>query len=192
LADKLFELFDEYAVRYARGEQPDPVSYLERAGDESTALAQMLDRFLQSAPAPAPDKAAVLLMQAWLAEEPPLRELRVERGLRVEDVVGELADQFDIDLVHRGKLRRYFQRLERGALDLGRVDPRVLETLATTLHTSAATLRSWATAPRNAQIATTPAYRSEREPSVTSGVPSAEDEDWNEVDELFVGPRSGG
>jgi transcriptional regulator with XRE-family HTH domain len=191
LADKLFDLFDEYAVRYARGEQPDPVAYLDRAGDEADALAQMLDRLLQWAPAPAPDEIAVTLMQAWLAGEPPLRELRVKRGLRVEEVVGELSTQFDVDLVLTAKLRRYFQRLERGALDVGRVDNRVLETLAAVLQTSASTLRSWASPPRRAQVSAAPAYRDEREPTVAPAVPLAEDESWDEVDELFLGPRSG-
>ncbi len=66
-----FALFDDYAVRYARGEHPDPVPYLERAGDHAGELARMLDAFLQWAPPPSPDEAAVTLMQAWLAGEPP-------------------------------------------------------------------------------------------------------------------------
>jgi transcriptional regulator with XRE-family HTH domain len=191
LADKLFELFDEYAVRYARGEQPDPCAYLERAGNEADALAEMLDRLLQWAPAPAPDEIAVTLMQAWLAGESPLRELRVQRGLRVEDVVGQLAMQFDIDLAHTGKLRRYFQRLERGALDVGRVDSRVLETLAAVFQTTVSMLRGWASPPRGAQVADAPAYRNVREPTVAPAVPLAADESWDEVDELFLGPRAG-
>jgi hypothetical protein len=117
LPDPLFDLFDEYAVRYARGEQPDPVLYLDRAGDDAEALAEMIDRFLQWAPPSSPDDVAVALMRAWLAGEPPLRELRVQRGLRVEDVVRQLSADFDVDVAQVGKLRRYFQRLERGALD---------------------------------------------------------------------------
>jgi hypothetical protein len=151
----------------------------------------MLDTFLQWAPAPMPDEIAVTLMQAWLAGEPPLRELRVKRGLRVEDVVGQLAAQFDVDLAHRAKLRRYFQRLERGALDIGRVDRRLLEALAATLQASASSLRGWASAPRGEQAAVAPAYRGEPEPTVAPGVPLAADESWDEVDELFLGPSAG-
>jgi hypothetical protein len=191
LADKLFDLFDEYAIRYARGEQPDPVAYFERAGDNADALAQILDGFLQWAPPPTPDEIALTLMQAWLTGEPPLRELRVKRGLRVEDVVGQLSAQFDVDLAHTAKLRRYFQRLERGALDVGRVDGRVLETLATVLQTSASTLRSWASAPLGGQVSAAPAYRGEREPIVAPALPLGEDEGWDEVDELFLGRESG-
>lgn len=177
-------------MRYARGEEPDPVLYLDRAGDDADALAEMIDRFLQWVPPPAPDEVAVALMQAWLAGEPPLRELRVERGLRVDDVVRQLSAEFDIDVAHVAKLRRYFQRLERGALDAGRVDRRVFETLAAALQTSASTLRSWAGAPRGAQTAA-PAYRGDREPTVAPAVPLVGDEGWDEVDELFLGPRAG-
>jgi hypothetical protein len=189
--DPLSELFDEYAVRYARGEQPDPVLYLDRAGDSANALAQMIDRFLQWAPPPAPDEVAVALMGAWLAGEPPLRELRVKRGLRVDDVVHQLSAEFDVDLALTGKLRRYFQRLERGALETGRVDGRVFEALAEALQTSAAMLRTWASAPRAAQASVAPAFRGEPEPTVASSGPPAREETWDEVDELFLGPRSG-
>ena len=189
MPDPLFELFDEYAVRYARGEQPDPVFYLDRAGDDADPLAEMIDRFLQWVPPPSPDEVAVALMQAWLAGEPPLRELRVTRGLRVEDVVRQLSAEFDVDVALIGKLRRYFQRLERGALDAGRVDRRVFEALAAALETSASTLRSWASAPRGAQTAA-PAFRGEREPTVAPAVPLAENEGWDDVDELFLGPRA--
>jgi hypothetical protein len=190
LPDPLFDLFDEYAVRYARGEQPDPVLYLDRAGDDAEALAEMIDRFLQWAPPSSPDDVAVALMRAWLAGEPPLRELRVQRGLRVEDVVRQLSADFDVDVAQVGKLRRYFQRLERGALDPGRVDRRVFEALAAALQASASVLRSWASAPRGAQTAA-PAYRGDREPTAAPAVPPAEDEGWDEVDELFLGPRAG-
>jgi hypothetical protein len=190
LAEQLFDLFDEYAVRYARGEQPDPVMYLDRAGDDADALAQIIDQFLQWAPPPAPDGVAVGLMEAWLAGEPPLRELRVKRGLRVDDVVGQLMGELGLDLARVSKLRRYFQRLERGALDPGRVDKRVFEALAASLQTSASALRTWASAPRGAEAAA-PAYRGDREPTVAPAVPQAEDEGWDEVDELFLGPKTG-
>jgi hypothetical protein len=187
LADVPFALFDDYAVRYARGEHPDPVPYLERAGDHAGELARMLDAFLQWAPPPSPDEAAVTLMQAWLAGEPPLRELRVRRGMRVDDVVGELAAQLGVDVGLSGKLRRYFQRLERGSLDVERVDRRVFEALAMALRTSSSILRSWARAPRGDQTLAAPAYRTEREPTVAPALPVGDDERWDYVDELFLG-----
>lgn len=187
MADALFKLFDDYAVRYARGEHPDPLPYLDDAGERADELARMLDAFLQWAPPPTPDEAAVPLMQAWLAGEPPLRELRVHRGVRVDDAVAALAAQLGIEVGMTGKLRRYFQRLERGSLDVDRVDQRVFDALAAVLHTSRSVLTSWANARRGDQPLASPAYRAEREPTVAPSLPVREDEDWDEVDRLFIG-----
>jgi len=191
LANALFDLFDDYAVRYARGEHPDPVRYLERAGERADELARMLDAFLQWAPPPTPDQAAVTLMEAWLVGQPPLRELRVSRGLRVDEIVGELRSQLGLDVSVSGKLRRYFQRLERGSLDVNRVDQRVFDALSAAMHTSSSTLLSWARAPRGDQPLAAPAYRAEREPTVAPAIPLADEEGWDEVDELFLGRRTG-
>lgn len=191
MADTLFDLFDDYAVRYARGEHPDPVAYLEQAGGHAEALAGMLDAFLQWAPPPNPDEAAVTLMQAWLAGEPPLRELRVRRGIRVDDVVDQLVAQLGVDVGLSGKLRRYFQRLERGSLDVERVDRRVFDALAMALRTSSSILRSWARVPRGDQTLAAPAYHTEREPAVAPALPVGDDERWDFVDELFLGRETG-
>jgi hypothetical protein len=191
LAETLFKLFDEYAVRYARGEHPDPVAYLDQAGEEAGELARMLDAFLQWAPPPTLDAASVLLMQAWIAGDPPLRELRVQRGMRVDDVAADLTARLGIDVGLTGKLRRYFQRLERGSLDVACVDHRVFEALAIIFQTTRAVLVSWANAPRSDGPAAAPAYRSDREPTVAPAVPLAEGEDWDEVDQLFLGRQAG-
>lgn len=191
MADALFKLFDEYAVRYARGEHPDPVPYLDQAGKQADELARMLDAFLQWAPPPTLDAAAVPLMKAWMAGDPPLRELRVQRGIRVDDVAADLAAQLGIDVGLTGKLRRYFQRLERGSLDVARVDQRVFDALATILHTTRSVVVSWANAPRSGRPMAAPAYRAEREPTVAPAVPVAEGEDWDEVDRLFLGCQAG-
>lgn len=177
-------------MRYARGEAPDPVPYLDRAGDQAQALAEMLDRFLQWAPVPMTDEITVTLMRAWLAGESPLRELRVERGMRVDEVVGQLAGDLQLNPEHQGKLRRYLQRLERGALEAGRVDRRVFESLAHSLQFSASALRGWASAPRTNLVEAAPVFRDERETRTIPSVPRAAAEEWDEVDELFLGPRA--
>jgi cell division protein FtsB len=41
LPEHAFELFDEYAAAYARGERPDAGAYLERAGAEADELARL-------------------------------------------------------------------------------------------------------------------------------------------------------
>ena len=83
-------LFDEYAVRYRRGERPDAREYLERGGAGAAELAGLIDAFLARAPVAQPDEDTVALMEAWLADEPPLLALRVRRGLRREAVVDAL------------------------------------------------------------------------------------------------------
>jgi hypothetical protein len=190
LADSIHKLFDDYAVCYARGEQPDPIPYLDQAGEQASELAWMLDAFLQWAPPPAPDETAVILMQAWLAGEPPLRELRVHRGVRVEEIVVALVQRFDIDVGLRGKLRRYFQRLERGSLDLERVDQPVVDAIAEILRTSRGVLFSWASAPRRDQASAVPAYRADREPTVAPAIKVADEDVWDRVDQLFLGPSN--
>ena len=72
MSENVSDLFDEFAVREARGESPDPVEYLDRAGDAEADLAELLDLFLEWAPARDADPAAVLMMNAWLAGEAPL------------------------------------------------------------------------------------------------------------------------
>jgi hypothetical protein len=191
LANVLFDLFDEYAVRYARGEAPDPVPYLDRAGDQAEVLREMLDRFLQWAPVPAADELMLTLMQAWLEDESPLRELRVQRGMRVDEVVDQLSTDLELEPEHQGKLRRYFQRLERGALDVRPVDARVFESLAHSLQFPASALRSWANAPGRGFLEAAPAFRDERQTKTAPAVPRAAAEEWDEVDELFIGPRAG-
>jgi hypothetical protein len=190
LPDVLFDLFDEYALRYVRGEAPDPVPYLDRAGDQAGVLGEMLDRFLQWAPVPGADALTVMLMQAWLEDESPLRELRVQRGVRVDEVVGQLSTDLQLEPEHQGKLRRYFQRLERGGLDVRHVDARVFESLSHSLQFSASALRSWANAPRVRLVEAAPAFRDERRTKIPPAVPRAAAEEWDEVDELFLGPHT--
>ena len=70
----------------------------------------MLDAFLQWAPPPSPDEAAVTLMQAWLAGEPPPANCACAGAC----VSMTSSAQLGVDVGLSGKLRRYFQRLERG------------------------------------------------------------------------------
>jgi hypothetical protein len=192
MADRVFELFDEFAVRHVRGEYPDPVEYLDRAGKHGDELADMLEQFLQWAPPPAPEPAAVTLMEAWLAGEPPLLALRVERGLRVDDVVAELAERLQVAVSDRSRLRRYLQRLEGGLLDASRVNQRVFAALASFLGAPRSLLVTWASPPRDAvsRAATAPAYRGAAATGAAPAAPpAAADGEWDDLDELFLGAR---
>ena len=117
MSSSVFELFDEYAAAYARGERPSAEDYLDRAGAEREQLAVLLEELLGRAPVHSPSEDDVRHLGLMLAEEPPLLALRVERGLRVDDVVGALIEQLGLDEAKRAKVKRYYQRLEGGLLD---------------------------------------------------------------------------
>ena len=65
--DLVLDLFDEFAQRFARGESPAVLEYIERAGERGDELANMLNRFLASAPPPQPSAERVEMMRAWIA-----------------------------------------------------------------------------------------------------------------------------
>lgn len=130
----LDRLFDELAAAYVRGERPDLPAYLARAGDDADELARMIDAFLRVVPPPEPSEDDVAVMRARLEGEPGLIALRKRRSRRVDEVVAELAERLDVD--DRGRLKRYYQRLEGGVLDPHRVDQRVWDALRDVFETN--------------------------------------------------------
>ncbi len=180
-------LFDEYAVRYSRGERPDARAYLERAGAGAGELAGLIDAFLTRAPAPEPDENTVALMQAWAAGEPPLLALRVRRGLRREAVVDALLAALGLAPEKRAKVARYYHELESGLLDPAAVSRSVFEALGETLRARAADLQSWRARPPEPAAA---AFLRAPEPVAAPPAalaPAQPEEEWDEVDELFRG-----
>ncbi len=195
MADDPVTLFEEYAVRVARGERPDVREYLDRAGPARSELARLLDRFLADRPPRAPDPQTVATLQAWIAGEPTLLELRRRRRLRREDVVAALLARLGLDAAKREKVAGYYHELESGLLDTSRVDRRVFDALAQALHTPVRDLLAW---PGRPGADAAPAYyRAEpaaSAPPPPAGVPAASGApsvtpEWDEVDELFLGPR---
>jgi hypothetical protein len=128
-------LFDEYATRYLRGEQPDAREYLERApeGVERDDLAGLLDRFLAAAPARAPSEEETVLMEARLEQEPPLLVLRRRRKLTREAVVSALVGRLGLDPAKGDKVGGYYHELETGLLDPEPVDRSVWDVLGDVL-----------------------------------------------------------
>ena len=55
----------------------------------------------------APSEDDERFLGSMLADEPPLLALRVERGLRVDDVVGALVERLDLEPAKRGKVKHY-------------------------------------------------------------------------------------
>lgn len=128
------QLFDDYAARFARGERPEPRAYLARAGAGADELAQLIDGYLARASPPPPSEETVALTAAALRGRSPLVEARTRRGLSRDEVVDALIAALGLDRAKRAKVSRYYAELEAGVREPRRVDRRVLEALAQTLH----------------------------------------------------------
>jgi hypothetical protein len=97
-----------------------------------------------------PEPEAVALMEAWIAGEPPLLELRRRRGHRREAVVEAILGALGIDPAKRGKVAGHYHRLESGLLDTRRVDRRVLDAIASAIGATVDEVLAWAAPPRGA------------------------------------------
>ncbi len=115
MAERVEELFGEYAAAYARGERPQAREFLARAGARVDELASLIDVLLARAPAPALDEQAVELFEAWQAGESPLLRLQTARGLTRETVVSTLIRTLGLDPTKEAKVTRYYHELESGA-----------------------------------------------------------------------------
>jgi hypothetical protein len=182
---ELFELFDEYAAAYARGERPQARAYLDRAGAQADELAALIDEFLRRSPAAEPDKETITIVGALVEGHPPLLELRVERGLRREQVVDALVRLLGLDVKKEQKVAGYYHQLEGGLLEPRGVDRRVWDALAQTFKTRVEDLVAWR--PPSADAA--PAYL--RASGVTAATapppsPAATKGERDEIDELFL------
>lgn len=131
------QLFDEFAIAYRRGKQPDVGSFLERAGDERDDLADMLDAFIRAVPAREPSEEEIVLMQARLEREPALLVLRRRRSMKRDVVVSALMSALGLDPKKREKVAAYYHDLEVGKLDPEPVSVRVWDVLADLLRANA-------------------------------------------------------
>lgn len=140
MSEHLFELFDEYAAAYARGERPSAEEFLDRAGAGRDELARMLEEFLQRTPVQPPSDDEARRLELLLSGEPPLLVLRRERKLRREHVVEALRERLGLAPELREKLALRYHELETGQLEPARVDRRVWEALAEALQAGVAEL----------------------------------------------------
>jgi hypothetical protein len=124
LPERIPDLFAEYADAHARGDRPRADEYLARAGGRADQLAGLLERFVR-APAREPDAETIVLTEAMLTGESPLVGLRARKGVRADDVVDALVKRLGLDPSRRAKVKRYYERLERGLLEPTRVSRRV-------------------------------------------------------------------
>jgi hypothetical protein len=184
VAERVDELFGEYASAYASGERPQAREFLARAGGQVEELASLIDAFLARAPAPAPDEQAVELFEAWQAGESPLLRLRTARGLTRDAVVGALVRTLGLDIKKREKVKRYYHELESGLLEPEHVDRRVWDVLAETLGARVADLGAWR--PRRSDFPTAAAFARASQPMMAAmRATESPEEPQDEVDRLF-------
>jgi hypothetical protein len=184
MSELVDQLADEFVVCYRRGEDPDLRDYLGRAGDESEELARVVEVLLRAVPPPEPTPEAVALARAWVAEqEPPLLALRLERGLRREQVIDSLAQRLALAPTLREKLSLRYHELETGQLDPTRVDRRVWQALGATLRAKAEVLMTWT---RPMPRPTAPVmFRAELAPAEAPPPLLDEPNEPDQVDQLF-------
>lgn len=180
----LDHLLDEFAARFARGERPDPRDYLRRAGEEADELAELIDAVLVAGGPPAPDQETVALMEAWIAGEPPLLELRRRRGQRREAVVEAILAALGLEPAKRAKVAGHYHRLESGLLDTRRVDRRVLDAIAGAIGATVDDVLAWAAPPRGT-VAAEVYLRQAAAPARAVDAFAAEVGEPDEVDVLF-------
>jgi hypothetical protein len=177
------QLFDEWAASYARGENPDPLSYLERAGMHADDLSRLMDGFLRLAPRNEPAEETLALARAWIGGASPLVELRASRGVRREEVVEAVMNEFKLAPERRAKVKRYYHELESGLLDPAGLDRHLADLLARTLRSTRDAILAWRPRPLTAD----PAYRApEGQYRLEAPTPPEADESQDEVDALFL------
>lgn len=184
MSKAVFQLFDEFRDRWARGEWPDAAEYLERAGGDADELALLIDAFLQRAEPPPPREEALALVEAWAKGESPLLELRARRGLRRDAVVDFVVETFGLDPAKRAKVRRYYHELETGQLDPAGVSGKLVVALGRLLGARLGDLLAW----RPALLTARPAYyRAAAPPAAAPAPQEAAAELPDEIDLLFTG-----
>lgn len=150
------------------GGEADPLAYLAQVqGADRAELEALIDGYLARAPRRPFDREAFEASGAReVAEEVGrslggvsgewpalLPRLRHRAGLRRAEVVARLAGELGASEQQRGKIARYYHRMERGTLPADGVSDRVLQALATVVGTTAEALRE---AGRRAGGAATP------------------------------------
>jgi len=185
--ERVEALFDDFAARFARGERPDPHTYLARAGGQADELARLLDAYLVLVPPGEPsadDRARVRLLALEAMEEGTLLGLRKRGGLSRGAVVDAIVTAFSLDEGKREKVRRYYHELESGQLDPKRVNGKLWLVLGKLLGAPGERLAGLA-GPQ--VVAASALYRRDPdtdaiEPPMTAAAPDEPDE----VDRLFL------
>jgi hypothetical protein len=147
MPDRVFELFDEFAAAWARGDRPSLDDYLEQAGTEAGQLARLVEEHVARGPVPEPSADGVERLEAFLEREPGLLVLRRRRGVRVDEVVAALVKTLGLDAKQRPKVKQRYLQLEGGLLDPSRVNAAVWKVLDGVIGPAAGDAARWGHAP---------------------------------------------
>jgi hypothetical protein len=201
-------LFEEFIERQLAGEGPDAFEYVEQLeGDEREELAELIDAYLEGAPRDAFDPHAYTGSAAERAVEAIDRSVRGASGLwpavlprlrnrmawKRSQVVDRLAQELGVP-DRAEKVRTYYHDMESGTLASERVSDRVLDALASLYQWSAEALRA-AGRPLGepGQAEQRVFARGMVQPDADGPLVDElerkypEREQWDEVDELFLG-----
>jgi hypothetical protein len=124
MSEPVHVLFDEFAAAFARGDRPEVLGYLGRAGEGAGELAALIDAYLVVAVPPPPSEAARRRVRA-IVPQPTLLDLRKKAGVKPDRLVDEILAAFSINPVKRKRVKNYYRELEEGLLDPAGVSPRL-------------------------------------------------------------------
>lgn len=191
MADDVITLFEEYAARVARGEEPDARDYLDRAGAGEPKLEALIEEYLLTMPLPEPSDEQVAALESWLGGEGPLLGVRVSRGLKRAAVVERLVGLLGLERRQTDKVAGYYHELESGLLDTARVDRRVFDALGEILSVQVSGVLTWR--PRVSPAAPDAYFRAVAPEALPAASPPPgalpAPPEWDEVDRLFLGER---
>ena len=140
MSDAIEQLFREFADQHEAGGTADVAGYLDRAGDDRSRLADMLEAYLVARPRPRVtdaelDAVYAHLDQAALPWPELLPMLREQRGITRSGLVRRLAEALGYPDA-TSQVEGYLHELEAGSLDPRRVRGPVVAALAAILTVS--------------------------------------------------------
>jgi hypothetical protein len=133
LSDPIEQLFQSFAQQHEAGGEVDVVDYLDRAGDQRSRLADMLEAYLVARPRAAIAEAELDTVSSSLEDAASWPELlpmlREQRGITRGGLVQRLADALGFPDATK-QVEGYVHELESGELDPRHVRERVVTALA--------------------------------------------------------------
>jgi hypothetical protein len=140
LSDPIEQLFQSFAQQHEAGGEVDVVDFLDRAGDQRSRLADMLEAYLVARPRSAIGKAELDAVSSSLEDAASWPELlpvlREQRGITRGGLVQRLADALGFPDATK-QVEGYVHELESGELDPRHVRERVVKALAGIFSVSA-------------------------------------------------------